>query len=225
VLRATDRESEDTESALAVLCEAYWYPLYAFVRRRGHDAAQAEDLTQSFFAFLLDHKTLAMADQSRGRFRSFLLTSLDNFLKNQWRSQQAIKRGGGTNILSLDFETAEKRYQYEPFHEMTPERVYQRNWALAVLAKVLDNVRQQYFDSGKEHLFEAINGYITGGTNLPYGEIAAQLNMKEGAIKVAVHRLRERYGQQLRLQIAKTVESPADVDDELRSLLEAIAVR
>ena len=216
-------DSQDKQKALSQLCESYWYPLYSYARRRGNNVADSEDLTQAFFAHLLSQNRLAAADQSRGRFRTFLLTAMDNFLKNDWRSKQALKRGGDQQILSLDFEDAENRFQNEPATSATPDSAFERNWAIEVLNRVLASVQQQYVDSGKEQLFESLKGNITGDLNLPYDEIAERLNMKTGAVKVAVHRLRERYGQQLRLQIAHTVESPEQVDEELSALFRALS--
>ena len=218
-------DSDDKHQALSQLCENYWYPLYAYARRRGHNNTESEDLTQAFFAELLDKNKLAAANQNRGRFRSFLLATMDNFLKNDWRSKQALKRGGGRQVISLDFDDAERRYQNEPSQASTAESVFERNWAITLLNQVFNSVRQQYSENDKQELFELLKGNITGDSNLPYDEIAEQLNMKTGAVKVAVHRLRERYGQQLRLQIARTVESPEQVDEELRELFRALESR
>lgn len=223
VLKATDANESDARPALANLCEAYWYPLYAFARRKGHTAADAEDLTQSFFAELLEKDRLAMSDPQRGRFRTFLLSALDNYLKNQHRDAQAQKRGGLKQLLSLDFETAEDKYSQQPFHELTAQKIFDRSWAITLLNQVFNSLQQQYIDSGKAKLFTALRAQIVGDGELSYKEIASSLGMKEGAIKVAVHRLRERYGQQLRLQIAKTVDDPAQVDEELKYLFQAIA--
>jgi RNA polymerase sigma-70 factor (ECF subfamily) len=180
-------------------------------------------LTQSFLADLLDKRRLALADPTRGRFRTFMTAALDNFLKNQWRSQQTQKRGGQQCILPLDFGKAEEQYRCEPVHEWTPEKIFERNWALAVLKQALAAVERQYQENGKNELFAALVPHVCGSADLSYREIAERLGMKEGAIRVAVYRLRERYSQQLRLQIAKTVDSPAEVEDELRSLFGALS--
>lgn len=214
--------SGQKQEALAQLFQLYWYPLYGFVRHRGMDVADAEDVTQSFFAEMLAKNTLQFADQTRGKFRTFLLTSLDNFLKNQWRKDSAMKRGGNQTHLALDFGNAEKRYQTEPVQNVTPETIFDRNWALTILEQALETVGSQYAESGKAKIFKALNGFLTGAQDVPYAVVADELDMKEGAIKVAVHRLRERFGQQLRLQVARTVSSPEDVDDELRTLLKAL---
>ena len=222
VNQAADSDSPETKTALSSLCRSYWYPLYAFVRRKGYGRADAEDLTQAFFTELLEKKRLSVADQSRGRFRSFLLASLDHFMKNDWRSRQAARRGGGRNILSIDFTQADERYSSEPSHDLTAEKVYQRNWALSVLNQALQAVCQQYEQSDKTELFEALKMYLGEGVPVPYREVAEQLGMREGAVKVAVHRLRTRYGEQLRLQIARTIDDTRDVDSELSSLFEAL---
>ena len=219
---ATDNESNN-QYALATLCEAYWYPLYAFVRRMGNSAADAEDLTQSFFVELLQKSKLAKSDPSRGRFRTFLLSSLQNYLKNEHRKNSAIKRGGQHSIVSIDFTAAESQYNLEPSHEQTPQRAFDKNWAFAVLNQVLVGLEQQYSDAGKLGIYNALKDHLVGTESAPYSKIADELGMKVGAIKVAIHRLRERYGQMLRLQIAKTIEDPANVDQELRHLFEVIS--
>lgn len=222
VSRAAAPESAETKSALSALCQSYWYPLYAFVRRKGNSRADAEDLTQAFFTELLEKGKLSAADESRGKFRTFLLASLDHFIQNQWRATQAKSRGGGTNILSIDFQDADDRYSSEPFHELTAEKAFERSWALAILNQALQLVRLQYEQSNKLELFEALKIYLGQGTPVPYKEVAKQLGMREGAVKVAVHRLRERYGEQLRLQIARTINDFSEVDSELQTLIEAL---
>ena len=223
VLQAAAEDSQAKSEALATLCEAYWYPLYVFVRRLGNSAGEAEELTQSFFAELLDKSKLAKTDPSRGRFRTFLLTSLQNFLRNQNRQQRAIKRGGQQTILSIDYAAAESQYSIEPSHEQTPQKAFDRDWALALLNQVLNSLAQQYADAGKSELFEALKSHLVGTGGTPYSTLAQRLDMKAGAIKVAMHRLRERYGQMLRLQIAKTIEKPSDVDEELRYLFQVLS--
>ncbi len=222
VVQAGAPELPGSNLALAELCEGYWYPLYTFVRRKGYDREEAEDLTQAFFAELLEKKQLQVADQQRGRFRTFLLAALDHFIAKQWRAKQAVKRGGRESIISFDFHVASEQYANEPFHEWTPQRIFERNWALAVLAKALDGVRVQYTDSGKAKIFDELKVFLGGGQPSSHKSIAERLGMGEGAIKVAVHRIRERYGEQLRLQIARTVESADDVDRELASLMSAL---
>lgn len=222
VLEAADAETGDVGDALSELCQQYWYPIYAFVRRRGFDCAQAEDLTQSFFADLLEKNRLQHAEPSRGSFRSFLLASLNNFIANHWRAENAIKRGGGQRILSIDYEHADTRYTEQPANDLTPEKIFERNWALSILEQALAAVATQYEESGKQELFIALQGSLTGDNAVSYAELSKSTGMREGALKVALHRLRQRYGQQLRLQIAKTVRVPADVDTELQSLFRAL---
>jgi len=222
VVQATTDESPESFAALSELCDAYWYPLYTFVRRKGYSRDDAEDLTQAFFSELLDKKQLQVADQERGRFRTFLLAALEHFINKQWRAQQTLKRGGGESIVAFDFQSANEQYSNEPFHEWTPEKIFERNWALAVLSKALDGVRQQYVDNDKRALFEELKVFLGDGRQVPYATVAEKLDTSVGAIKVAVHRLRERYGEQLRLQIARTVESTTDVNQELHSLMQAL---
>ncbi len=222
VIKATRENDENAGAALNDLCETYWYPLYAFARRKGHERSAAEDLTQSFFAFLLEKDRLARADENRGRFRTFLLTSFTNFMTNEWRSEQALKRGGGEPVLSLDFETADKKYSVSPGDDITPEKIFERTWAMALLNQTLLQVKEHYHQTGKGELFDEIQVFLVGTSKASYKEIAERLKMREGAIKVAVHRLRERYGEQLRMQIARTLDDPTQVDDELKRLFEAL---
>ncbi len=210
--------------ALAALCRTYWYPLYAYVRRRGCQPAEAQDVTQAFFTQLLEHRTLAAAAQARGRFRSFLLKCLQNFLSGERRRQAAEKRGGGRVALPLDFETGEDRYRREPADTDTPERLFERRWALTLLEQALADLRREYQASGRERLFTELELHLQGDdAALPYTDVAGRLEMTEGAVKVAAHRLRRRYRELLREQIAQTVETAEDVDDELRDLLHALS--
>jgi RNA polymerase sigma-70 factor (ECF subfamily) len=222
VLEAAEAEASGVAGALSELCQQYWFPLYAFVRRKGFDRSEAEDLTQGFFADLLEKKRLLSAEPSRGSFRSFLLASLSNFIANHWRAESAQKRGGGKTILSIDYQQADNLYAGQPSDGLTAEKIFERNWALSILEQSLQAVGEQYEQSGKRELFESLKGFLTGYDNAPYAELAEKTGMRENAIKVAVHRLRQRYGQQLRLQIAKTVQDPADVDQELKSLFQAL---
>ena len=224
VLAAGGAVAPAAAQALAVLCETYWYPLYAFVRRRGFDADDAKDLTQAFFTHLLQTEAVGVAQPERGKFRSFLLASLDHFLTNEWRKEQAQKRGGGNVVLSLNLESGEQRYVAEPSHEVTPEKIFERRWALTLLQQVLDALREEYIKGGKVELFEHLKNYL-GGTaeGLPYADLAKQIGMTEGSVKVAIHRVRRRCGDLLREQIAQTVADPADVDDELRHLFSALS--
>jgi RNA polymerase sigma factor (sigma-70 family) len=217
VLAAGGHGLPDSKQALATLCETYWYPLYAYLRRRGCRADEAQDLTQEFFAQLLEKDSLRVADPQRGRFRSFLLASLNHFLANQWRSAGAGKRGGRRVPIPLDFRSGESRYGLEPSHELTPEKIYQRRWALSKL-------RDEFAGRGKLRLFEHLKAYLVmERSSVPYREVAAQLDMTEGAVKVAVHRLRRRCRELLREEIAHTVAEPAEIDEELRELFAAIS--
>ena len=211
--------------ALAVLCQTYWYPLYAYARRRGHDAEEARDLTQSFFVRLLDKNAIAAANPQRGRFRSFLLTAMKNFLANEWKSASAEKRGGGRAILPLsaDFDSAERQYAREPADALTPERLYERRWALALLDAVLADLQSQYSAGGKAALFEHLKPYLTGDSHAPpQAQTAANLGLSEGATQVAIHRIRRKYRELLRAHIEQTVESPEQVEDEIRDLFRAV---
>ena len=210
------------DAALSELCQQYWYPLYAFVRSKGVDRTQAEDLTQSFFAELLEKKRLQNVEPARGRFRSFLLTSLTNFMVNHWRAEKALKRGGDKTILSIDFEQADIRFTEQLGDGAnTPEKIFERSWALSILEQTMEAVSLQYEASGKRELFNSIRGFLTGD-EVSYQALAETTGMRTGALKVAVHRLRQRYGQQLRLQIARTVEDSQQVDEELRALFLAL---
>ena len=211
--------------ALEDLCSTYWYPLYAFVRRSGCDRHAAEDLTQEFFARLLAKHYLAEVDRTKGKFRSFLLASLKHFMANEWDKGRAQKRGGGAqNFTSLDAKFAETRYAREPADPQTAEKAFDRNWALTLLDAVLRRVREDYAAEDKTGLFEELKTTLTGEKGgPPYAEIAARLGMSEGAVKVAVHRLRHRYRDALRAEIAETVDSPEEVDDELRQLFAALS--
>jgi RNA polymerase sigma-70 factor (ECF subfamily) len=223
VLSAGQRASPDSDRALASLCEAYWYPLYAFVRRQGRQPAEAQDMTQAFFARLLEKDYLQAADQQRGRFRTFLLTMFKRFLANEYQRANAQKRGGGKTALSLDFSDGERRLQREPQHDWTAERVFERRWALTLLEHVLARVGDDYAAKGKGPLFEQLRPFLTGEpVAVCYREIADQCGLSENAVKVAAHRLRQRYRDALRSEIAQTVAAESDVDDELQQLMLAL---
>jgi len=223
VLAAGRTPTRTSSDALTRLCEIYWYPLYAYVRRWGYDADEAQDLTQEFFARLLEKHYLRDADPSRGRFRSFLLTSLKHFLSNERDRASAVKRGGRVSVVPLEIENAEGRYSLEPPDIETPERIYERRWALTLLERTLSKLRAESVAGGKQALFERLEGHLTGEQDtLPYAEVASALGMTEGAVKVAVHRLRRRFGALLRAEIAETVADPAQVDDEIRELFRAL---
>lgn len=224
VIAAGRGPSPDSDRALATLCETYWYPLYAFVRRQGFDSEEAKDLTQSFFAKLLEKNYVGDADQQRGRFRSFLLTSLKHFLSNERDRANAKKRGGGRPTISLDFPQAEVRYRREPIEPKTPSMLFERRWAITLLDRVLQQLRDEYTLAGNGTLFEALKEHLTrekGST--PYREVAGSLGLSEGAVKVAVHRMRRRYRELLECEIAHTVSGSDDVEDEIRQLFTALS--
>jgi RNA polymerase sigma-70 factor (ECF subfamily) len=220
VLAAAHDSRPDAQAALATLCETYWYPLYAYVRRLGHKTEDAQDLVQGFFAALLEKHYVKAADRERGRFRSFLLTALKRFLSKQRERAHARKRGGTARPVSLDFESGEGRYSLEPSHNVTPEAIFERRWALTVLERAIVRLRQTYADAGKAESFESLKAFLTGETDAPpYEQVARDLAMSEGAVKIAVHRLRRRYRDLLRAEIAQTVADPQDVEEELKYLL------
>lgn len=206
------------------LCLKYWYPVYAFIRRRGSSAAAAEDLTQAFFAHLLEGEAFKRADRRKGKFRSFLLAALTHFLNNEWDKRQTWKRGGRCRFISLDEADAEERYKLELADALTPEKLFERRWALALLETVLARLKQEYASNGKAELFSELEALITGEvTPGRYAGIAAVLGMKEEAVRMALSRTRRRFGELLRYEIAQTVLAPADVDDEIRSLFAAVS--
>jgi RNA polymerase sigma factor (sigma-70 family) len=204
--------------ALSDLCKGYWYPLYAFVRRQGYTPPDAEDLTQEFFARFIAKGWLGDVDRERGRFRSFLLAAVKNFLTNEWKRGQRQKRGGGAEILSLDLDSAEQRYTKEPADIASAERLYDRRWALDLLDRVIARLEAEWSRAGKSAHFAALQFCLTVEKS-PLSEIATQLGMTEGAVKVAVHRMRERYRELLHAEIAGTVAEPSQVDSELADLL------
>lgn len=224
VLTAGRTDTTSARDALAKLCQSYWYPLYAYVRRRGYSPEDAEDLTQEFFARFLEQNWVERADREKGRFRTFLLSAMSYFLSNEWDKARAQKRGGGVPLLPLEFDVAETRYSREPVDNVTPEQHFERRWVLALLEQVLNRLRTEYEQDGKAELFAALNPCLVGdGTSQPYAALAAKLGMSEGAVKSAVHRLRQRYRQLLREEIANTVAGPAEVDGELRHLFAVLA--
>lgn len=223
IAAAQDRASPDARAALAALCTAYWYPLYAFIRRQGYPAHEAQDLTQEFFSRLLEKDYLRVVDRDKGKFRSFLLAACKHFLANERDRLQAQKRGGGRDHFSLDVRAAESRYGLEPAHNLTPEKLFDRRWALTLLDQVLAGLKEETARTGKHGLFEALKVFLTGEkTATSYTQLAERLAMTPGAVKVAVHRLRRRYRELLREAIARTVENPGDIDGEIRDLFAAL---
>lgn len=223
VARAANPDDSRSREALATLCERYWYPLYAFLRRNGHDAAAAQDLTQSFFLELLSKERLAQASAERGRFRSFLLAAIRNFAANERREQQTLKRGGGRPTLSLDFSQGEERYRLEPIDRLTPEKIFERRWALTVTSAALAELEAYYASEGRQKLFQTLAPYLNGGGEESYAELAERLGLSVPAIKTTVHRMRARCRDLLRAEIARTVADDADVEDELRYLFAVLA--
>lgn len=226
VKAAEGGDHPNAQAALERLCQTYWFPLYAYVRRRGHSPHDAQDLTQEFFARLLKHHWLAKADRSRGLFRTFLLMTIKRFLANEWDKIKAQKRGGAAHTIPLVLDSAEIRYAGELANTITPELEFERQWALTLLDKVLNQLREEYEQQGKGTLFEVLKPCLVGPSEMqPYTTLAAQVGLSEGAIKVAVHRLRHRYRERLKEEIAGTVTTPEEVEAELKHLFRIFARR
>lgn len=224
VLLAGETQSPDSMAALEKLCRAYWHPIYAFVRRSGHDAAMAQDLTQEFFCRMLAKDFLRSVDQQKGKFRSFLLASLKHFLANEWDRSHRQKRGGGSITLSLDDETAENRYALEAAHELTAEKIYERRWAQTVVEKVLARLRAEAGDPVKRQRFDALKDCLVDDPDAAsYSELAQKLGLTVNGIKSAVHRLRQRFRELFREEIAHTVSSSDEIDGEIHHLFDALA--
>jgi len=223
VLAAGGGDRTAARAALANLCESYWYPLYAYVRRRGRNPDDARDLTKAFFASLLERRDFEHVDRELGRFRAFLLASLKHFLANEYARDQTLKRGGGVVPISLTVDSAEERYEQEPADATTPETLYERRWALTVIDRVLASVREEWRSHRREREFDALRSCLLGSAPPGgYAATAAQLGMSEGAVKTAVHRLRRRFRLQLRTDIAETVSDPSEIDEEIRYLIKAL---
>lgn len=224
VRQASDAASPDSMAALEKLCRAYWYPLYAFVRRRGFDGEEARDLTQGFFAVLLEKNYVAAADMERGRFRTFLLAAMNHFLANEWDRAQAKKRGGGVTRFSLDALDAEARYRLEPADSAEPDRSYDRHWAEAVLAAVLEQLRREFDDSGRGQRFDDLKAHLLGAPGaLSYTNLAQRMGITETGVRSVVHRMRKRFAVLMRSEIAQTVTSAGDVEDEIRHLFHSLS--
>ena len=223
VLTAQRQDSSRAFDALSQLCQTYWYPLYAYVRRRGYDPHDAQDLTQEFFARLLEKDYLGSVAREKGKFRSFLLASMNHFLAKEWNRAHRQKRGGGCAIVSLQDDSAENRYRQEPAAGLAADQLFDRRWAMTLLESAMTRLRQESIDGGKAPLFEELKVFISGGrTEEGYAGVAARLNLSEGALKVAAHRLRKRYGEILREEIAQTVSSAEEVEEEIRYLFQVL---
>lgn len=222
---AAQRDTDTTRmhQAMAALCKDYWYPLYAFVRRRGHPPHDAQDLTQAFFASLLEGNA-TMADPARGKFRSYLLGALKHFLANEWHRANTQKRGGGQRLVEWDALDAEARYAMEPAEQTDADALYDRRWAMELLDCAMAKLRADFESKGDGETFNALKGTLTGAEP-PREELARQLDLSEGALKVAIHRFRQRYREVLRAEIAETVGSPGDVEDEMRHLVAVLRAR
>lgn len=225
VTLAADTASPNSLAALEKLCRAYWFPLYAYVRRRGHDVEEARDLTQGFFAVLLEKNYVAAADTNRGRFRTFLLSALGHYLTNEWHRTNAKKRGGGTARFSLDALDAEDRYRLEPADAAaSPERFYDRRWAEAILATVLAQLRREFEDTGRGQRFDDLKGHLLGDADaVPYEVLAARMGIGQGGVRSVIHRMRKRFATLTRNEIAQTVTTPEEVEDEIRHLFQSLA--
>ena len=224
VLTAGQNSSPQSDAALARLCRTYWYPLYVYVRRQGNTPQDAEDLTQEFFARFLESHALRSVSPQRGRFRSLLLASLNHFLSNEWKKSGTLKRGGGISFLSLEQAVAEDRYLLEPICDLTPEKVFERRWALTLLDQVLTQLRDECVADGKGKLFDALRGFLSENSDPgSYAQVAAQFGTSEAAARQAVRRLRQRYRELMRAEIAHTVSDPQEIDDEIRHLFTVFA--
>ena len=222
MLAASQRSTPQSTHALEELCRAYWFPLYVYVRRRGYSKEDAEDLTQAFFARLLEKNDFAKMNSERGRFRAFLLASLKHFLANEWDKSQRQKRGGGNAHLSLDWQTADTKFQVAATNEPGPEQAFDREWAVTLLAKVIGRLQQENETSGHGQPFARLKGFLTTDQGeSSYREAASHLGMEATAVRVAVHRLRKRYRQLLRAEISQTLSNPADLEEEMRALFKA----
>jgi RNA polymerase sigma factor (sigma-70 family) len=225
VLAAGDSSSSQHEQALNSLCQTYWFPLYAYLRRQGHDPQKTEDYIQSFLAYIIEKCALGRADRNRGKFRSFLLASLKNFISNEWDYAHSQKRGGHKRILSLDTMTAETRYGIEPVDHLSPDKLFERSWAVTVLQNALDQLKKESTRESRERIFDHLVNNLTGKVDsTSYKEAAANLDMTEEAVKSAVYRLRRRYRELVRAEIAQTVATEKQIEDEISELFSALAI-
>jgi len=224
VLTAGGIDTTQSRQALEHLCRTYWYPLYAYVRRRGYSAHDAQDLTQAFFARLLAQQSLAKADPDRGRFRCFMLTAMNHFLASEWQRGMAQKRGGGWAVLSLEWAAAEQRFDLEPAIHSSPDKIFEKQWAMTLLEAVLNRLELEFQNAGKAAWFATLKPTLLGlRESQPYATLATQLGMNENAVNVAVHRLRKRYRELIRDEIANTLDSPEEIEAEMGHLLRVLA--
>ena len=225
VLVAAQSQTPGYKQALADLCKVYWYPLYAFIRHRGYSPEDAQDLVQGFFLHVIEYKTLSRVDRSKGKFRSFLLASLQNYLSNETDRVHCLKRGGKTEFVYIDLEKAENCYGLEPAEELTPEKIFDARWAIALLGEAMNRLRHEYMAQGKECTFRALRAFLDpiNTKRLPsYEEVAAQLEISVGSLKTQIHRLRKQYTAAVREEISRTVSDSADVDAETHALCQAL---
>jgi RNA polymerase sigma factor (sigma-70 family) len=225
VLLSAQTQAPGSDLAREEFCQLYWYPLYAFIRKRGYNPDDARDLTQGFFLFLFDHKTLQRATPTRGRFRSFLLSSLKNYLSTAYHRDNAIKRGGKIEFVAVDFGGSEDRYSREPADSLTAEQIFDARWALTLLDQAVNRLREEYAAQAKLTVFETLKPFldVAGVEQTPgYSAVAEKLNVSGGGVKTLIHRLRKRYSEILRATVAQTVANPSEIDNEIRSLCDAL---
>lgn len=230
ILQAKDRPVSGANEALADLCRGYWYPIYVLIRRQSRDCHEAQDFTQGFFTRLLEKDFLGDVDPARGRFRAFLLAAVNHFLSNERAKERAIKRGGRRRVVSFnansfDWDSGESKFLLEPSHQLTPERLFERQWALALLERVLCRLRDEQAEAGKLKPFEVLQPFLSlDRESINYADVAVALDMTESSVRVAAHRLRKRYRELLRDEISQTVVKPEDVEDELKYLFQALSL-
>jgi RNA polymerase sigma-70 factor (ECF subfamily) len=225
VIASAHNQSQIGRAALAELCQVYWYPLYAFARRRGHSPPDAQDLTQGFFLHVLEHRALSGVDRLKGKFRSFLMACFQNYLSVETHRAHRLKRGGQCQFISLDLDTAESRYGCEPADYLTAEKIFEARWALTLLDHAMTVLREEYVGRGKESVFNTLKGYVGIGENLSetsYEETAEALGIGVGTVKTLIHRLRKRYFAVVREEVARTVSDPAEIEGEVRALCDAL---
>jgi RNA polymerase sigma-70 factor (ECF subfamily) len=223
VRKAGVPESPGSDAARDHICQAYWYPIYFYVRRLGHSAEDAQDFTQEFFSRLYHKNYLQSADSKKGKFRSFLLMMLQRFMADEWDKSRRQKRGGGQEVISIDAQDTEFRYRSEPKDELTPDKAFERQWASAIMEQALTHLQEEYDGAGKGTIFQELRSFVSSEDKIPYAEAAGKLGMTDSNVKVSVHRLRHRYGELLRAEIARTAANPEQVEEEMQDLFAAVA--